>query len=154
MSLSKTRSFAFCCALALVVIFHFISCTDPKSSRIELTFWAMGAEGEHVQKLMPAFSREHPGIHIDIQSIPWSAAHEKLLTAYAGNTMPDIWQLGNTWIPEFQAIDALAPLDSLIARSEIISPKKYFEGIWNTNVIAGVTYGIPWYVDTDRKSVV
>lgn len=148
MNLSKAKIFTFYFALVVVAVSHFVSCTREKSSYIELTFWAMGAEGEHVQKLMPAFNAEYPNITISIQSIPWSAAHEKLLTAYAGNTMPDIWQLGNTWIPEFQAIDALAPLDSLIARSEIISPKNYFEGIWNTNIIAGVTFGIPWYVDT------
>ncbi len=148
MNLSKAKIFTFYFALVVVASSVFVSCTREKSSHIELTFWAMGAEGEHVQKLMPAFNAEHPDITITIQSIPWSAAHEKLLTAYAGNTMPDIWQLGNTWIPEFQAIDALANLDSLIAHSDIISPHNYFEGIWNTNIIAGINYGIPWYVDT------
>ena len=36
-----------------------------------------------------------------MQQIPWLAAHEKLLTAFAGDATPDVCQLGNTWIPEF-----------------------------------------------------
>ncbi|MCK4689629.1 MAG: extracellular solute-binding protein [Candidatus Marinimicrobia bacterium] len=66
----------------------------------------MGAEGEHIQKLMPEFEK-CTGINVKVQSIPWTAAHEKLLTAYAGNSTPDICQLGNTWIPEFVALNAI-----------------------------------------------
>ncbi len=73
----------------------------------------MGREGEVVQKLMPEFERRHPGLRLRVQQIPWSAAHEKLLTAYAGDAMPDIFQLGNTWVPEFVALGALIDLAHL-----------------------------------------
>jgi multiple sugar transport system substrate-binding protein len=49
----------------------------------------MGQEGEQVRALLPEFERRHPGIRVRVQQIPWSAAHEKLLTAYAGDAMPD-----------------------------------------------------------------
>ena len=52
-----------------------------------------------------------------VQQIPWTAAHEKLLTAFAGDATPDVCQLGNTWIPEFAALDALEPLDDRVATS-------------------------------------
>jgi len=29
-----------------------------------------------------------------------------------------------------------------------VRPSDYFDGIWNTNLIDGVLYGVPWYVDT------
>jgi len=108
----------------------------------------MGREGEVVSQLMPAFEREHPGLKVEVQQIPWSAAHEKLLTAYVGDATPDIAMLGNTWVPEFAAIDALEPLDALAAKSRDAPRSDYFPGIWNTNVVDGATYGIPWYVDT------
>src|SRR5690606_15049339 len=60
----------------------------------------------------------------------------------------DICQLGNTWIPEFSALNALEPLDSLVAASDVVEREDYFEGIWETNRVDEVTYGIPWYVDT------
>ncbi len=62
--------------------------------------------------------------------------------------MPDVCQLGNTWIPEFAALDALEPLDTLAASSKIVDRADYFAGIWDTNVVDGGLYGVPWYVDT------
>ena len=56
----------------------------------------MGQEGEQVRALLPEFERRHPEIRVRVQQIPWSVAHEKLLTAYAGDAMPDLLQLGNT----------------------------------------------------------
>ncbi|MFC3655931.1 sugar ABC transporter substrate-binding protein [Xanthomonas hyacinthi] len=111
-------------------------------------FWAMGREAEVVAELIPEFEKEHPGIHVDIQNIPWTAAHEKLLTAFAADGLPDVCQLGNTWIPEFAALDTLQPLQPYVDTSKVVDPKDYFAGIWDTSVIDGQLYGVPWYVDT------
>jgi multiple sugar transport system substrate-binding protein len=124
------------------------ACGSPSRDPVTLHFWAMGREGEVVERLVPDFEREHPGIHVEVQQLPWSAAHEKLLTAFAGDSTPDLCQLGNTWIPEFVAIRALERLDGRVAGSPSIAPADYFPGIWNTNVVSGALYGVPWYVDT------
>jgi multiple sugar transport system substrate-binding protein len=117
-------------------------------NKTTLRIWAMGREGEVLSELMPAFERAHPDIHVEVQQIPWTAAHEKLLTAYVGEATPDIAMLGNTWVPEFVALNALVPLDSFVNQSREIRRDDFFEGIWKTNVVNGKTYGIPWYVDT------
>jgi multiple sugar transport system substrate-binding protein len=121
---------------------------DQGTEPITLRFWAFGREGEVVQALVPEFERAHPGIRVAVQQIPFSAAHEKLLTSVVGRATPDIAQLGNTWVPELAALRALVPLDTLIAQSTTIVRDDYFAGIWDTNVLQGVTYGVPWYVDT------
>jgi multiple sugar transport system substrate-binding protein len=110
--------------------------------------WAVGREGEVVQQLVPAFERENPGIHVRVQQIPWTAAHEKLLTAFVGNATPDVAQLGNTWVAEFEALDALEPLDRWVASSRVVDSAAYFAGIWSTNVLDDTLFGVPWYVDT------
>lgn len=126
-----------------------VGCGPPASDTpTTLRFWAMGREGEVVQALAVDFERENPGIHVDVQQIPWSAAHEKLLTAFVGRSTPDLAQLGNTWISEFAALGALEPLQPWVDSAEGLDPKSYFTGIWDTNVIDGEPYGIPWYVDT------
>src|SRR2546423_3668073 len=117
-------------------------------SKTTLRIGAMGREGEVLSQLTHGFEKEHPNIHVEVQQIPWTAAHEKLLTAYVGNATPDIAMLGNTWVPEFVALNALAPLDSFVAQSKDIRRDDFFPGIWKTNVVNGKTYGIPWYVDT------
>ena len=87
-------------------------CSKPSSQGRRVRFWAVGREGEVAAELIRGFRREHPDIEVEVQKLPWTAAHEKLLTAYAGDTLPDLCQLGNTWIPEFAALDALEPLDA------------------------------------------
>ena len=111
-------------------------------------FWAMGSEGEVVEVLLPGFRLRYPGIEVRVQRVPWSAAHEKLLTAYVGRTMPDVFQLGNTWIPEVVALGAAAKLDAQVAASPVVVRDDYFAGVLATNVIAGDLYALPWYVDT------
>lgn len=113
-----------------------------------IRFWGMGREGEVVKDLARAFEVQNPDLRVDVQQIPWTAAHEKLLTAFVGRSTPDLAQLGNTWVSEFEALEALLPLDKRVAASTVIDPADHFSGIWDTNVINGVLYGIPWYVDT------
>jgi len=124
-------------------------CTrDVDDGGTTIRFWAMGREAEVVAGLLPAFEAEHPGLRVELQAIPWSAAHEKLLTAYAAGAMPDLLQLGNTWIPEFAALDALVPLQGRVDASTGIDGDDYFPGIWSTNLVDGELLGVPWYVDT------
>lgn len=134
--------------IALAVALIVGGCSSGSQDQTVVRFWAMGREGEVVAQLVPEFERTHRGIHVKIQQLPWSAAHEKLLTAFAGNATPDVGQLGNTWIPEFVALHALAPLDAQVTASPAIDRHDYFAGIWDTNVVDGGLYGIPWYVDT------
>ncbi|MHB8079435.1 MAG: sugar ABC transporter substrate-binding protein [Candidatus Krumholzibacteriia bacterium] len=145
-----TRARAAClCAATLLSLGAGSGCGGRDRGRtVTLRFWAMGREGEVVQELARDFSRENPDVRVEVQQIPWSAAHEKLLTGYVGRATPDLAQLGNTWIAEFAALRALEPLDARIAASPVVAPEPYFRGIWDSNVMDGVTFGVPWYVDT------
>ena len=126
-------------------------CGRSRDPRGPLEFWAMGREAELVAELLPRFHDRHPGIRVHVQQLPWTAAHEKLLTAYAGDALPDLCQLGNTWLPELVALDALEPLDARVA-SAGIARDDYFAGILDTNVMPAPggdrLFGLPWYVDT------
>src|SRR6266571_5850246 len=143
----QCRVAASAAACAVLWLEALVGC-HTAAGGVVLDFWALGREGEVVQALLPEFERENPGIRVRVQQVPWTAAHEKLLTAYVGDATPDVAQLGNTWVPEFVAVDALERLDSLVAASTAVHAADYFPGIWSTNVLAGSVYGIPWYVDT------
>lgn len=133
----------------LLLILPWLSACDPADGdTVTLEFWAFGREGEMVQELVRAFERDHPGIAVEVQQIPWNAAHEKLLTAFAGDTMPDVIQLGNTWVPEFVALGALIDLAPRVAASDGVDAEAFFPGVWAANRFGDGVWGIPWYVDT------
>jgi multiple sugar transport system substrate-binding protein len=146
------RAAGSACTLALA------GCT--RSADRSLRFWAMGREGEVVSELLTGFEREHPGLKVRVEQLPWTAAHEKLLTAFAGDATPDVAQLGNTWIAELATLGALEPLQPWLDGERSIVASDYFDGIWRTNEVDGALesarsgrtgrtlYGLPWYVDT------
>ena len=131
------------CLLALLLA----GCRRASDETV-IRFWAMGREAEVVGELIREFERDHPGIRVQVQQIPWTSAHEKLLTAFAADALPDLCQLGNTWVPEFGTLGALEPLQSRVDASAVVDADDYFPGIWDTNVIDGQLLGVPWYVDT------
>ena len=132
---------AYGAAALLVFVISGPSAAAPPT---ELRIWGMGREGEVLRELVPEFEAAHPGVRVIVQQIPWSAAHEKLLTAFVGGALPDVFQVGNTWIPELAALEAVEPLDAELAAVR----DDFFPGILDTNVVDGRTWGVPWYADT------
>jgi len=102
-----------------------------------LTLWAMSYEGDYAPHLMPAFTAA-TGIPVEVQSLPWTAAHEKLLTAFAGGSLPDVLMLPNGWVGEFAMIGALAPLaDPALAAT-------MFPGVLESVRYRDRDFAVPW----------
>ena len=111
-----------------------------------LEFWAMGAEAEN----LPALLATLPGIpRVQVQPLPWTAAHEKLLTSYAGNSLPDLGQVGNSWIAELAAIDAILPVPAAL----IPLTRGQFPAVVDTNRIGNRLMALPWYVTPGSNSI-
>jgi len=109
-----------------------------------LTIWAMGNEAASLPELLKGIDWPTSAPPVTIQPLPWTAAHEKLLTGFAGGSLPTVGQVGNSWIAELAAIGAIAPVpDHALGLLE-----DQFNAVVDTNRIAGRTWAIPWYVDT------
>ncbi|NWF88679.1 MAG: sugar ABC transporter substrate-binding protein [Ignavibacteriaceae bacterium] len=134
---------------SIIGLFVFVNLSCSESSKeIVIDFWGLGSEGEFVKLLIPKFEAENPGIKVKVQMAPWTAAQEKLISAFASDNLPDVFQLGNTWIPQFAQLDGISELSEFIHSSKIINKENYFSGIWDTNVLDSLVFGIPWYIDT------
>ncbi|MCU7724277.1 sugar ABC transporter substrate-binding protein [Actinoplanes sp. KI2] len=107
-----------------------------------ITMWAQGAEAEKLPTLLKTFEAQNPGVHVNVTPIPWDAAHNKYQTAIAGGTTPDIGQLGTTWMGEFGAANALAPVPA------DLNAAAFYPGAVKSTQVGDGTYAIPWYVDT------
>lgn len=111
------------------------------ADRIDL--WAMGSEATRLPQL---FARALPALagRVKVQALPWTAAHSKLLTSYAGGSLPLVGQLGNSWIAEMVALGAIRPVPERLAALL----EDQFPAVIETNRVGGKLYGLPWYVDT------
>lgn len=110
----------------------------------EVTVWAMGTEGEKLSVLARDFMAANPGIKVSVTPIPWDGARDKIATAIAGRQTPDVGLIGTTWMAEFASAGGLDP-----APADLVAKKSaFFPGAWDTTVVRGTSYGVPWYVET------
>jgi multiple sugar transport system substrate-binding protein len=116
----------------------------PASGPVTLTIWAMGDEGDKLgnSDVLQGFQTANPDIKVEVTSIPWTVAHDKLITAVAGKQTPDITALGTTWAGEFDKLNVLDPVPSTI------SPDQFYQGAIDAGSVNNKLVGVPWYVDT------
>jgi multiple sugar transport system substrate-binding protein len=115
---------------------------DTGAASGEIDVWAMGTEGEELGVLAEAFMAENPDVTVNVTPVPWDAAHDRIVNAIAGQEVPDVTMVGTTWMGEFAALGGLDPTPANI------DPSSFFEGAWNTTVVDGISYAVPWYVET------
>jgi multiple sugar transport system substrate-binding protein len=108
----------------------------------DLTVWGMGNEGTKLQVLADAFMAENPDVKISVTPVDWGQAVAKLQTAIGGRQTPDISQMGTDMMGQFVETGALEPVPANF------DPSAYFESAWNTGVVNGTAYAVPWYVET------
>lgn len=130
---------------ALVMLGSVAGCSPTRPERT-VTMWAMSTEGENAPLLLLAFERE-TGLRVNLQSLPWTAAHDKMLTAYAGGSLPDVMMVSNAWLPEFVAIGALEPLP--VRRRSLLTDQ--FPAVARQMQIGVHDWGLPWVVGTQAQ---
>lgn len=130
---------------SLILLLVFVLVTFSFAERT-LQIWAMGEEAKNLDVMAERFMKENPGVKVEIQAIPWSAAYDKILTGIAGMQLPDLAQMGTTWMAPFGAMGVFEELSPYM-RDSFISKDIFFEGSWQTVELNGGVYGIPWYVD-------
>src|SRR3989339_1724925 len=126
--------------ISTLILILSLSCNESGKETV-IDFWGLGSEGEFVKLLIPRFEAQNPSIKVKVQMAPWTAAQEKLISAFASNNLPDAFQLGNTWVPQFAQLEAITDLTEWLRTSDVIKKDKYFVGIWYTNVIDSLVYG-------------
>lgn len=117
------------------------SITDgPATGTVEV--WAMGTEGELLPELAEQFETDNPDVTVNVTPVPWESSTEKINTAIATGEVPDVMQVGTTLVSGFVELGGLAPTP------EDFDSGAFFPGAWDTTVVDGTSYGVPWYVES------
>ena len=64
------------------------------------------------------------------------------------DALPDLVQVGTTWIPELAALGALEPLDARLAAAPGLPRGDFFAAALDAAGTDGATWALPWYADT------
>lgn len=115
-----------------------------------LVDWTEDTQKLFEEELIPEWNKLHPDIKINMTWVEWSKYDEKLLTAFAGNTAPDIFQTGAEYAWQLATKKQAIPIDHYIANY----PEKddFYEGAWGVTFWEGKQYGVP-YLTAPRANI-
>ncbi|MGX5681434.1 extracellular solute-binding protein [Schumannella luteola] len=122
------------------------ACQAPAAEEADgpLTVWIMGDSGTNFETLVA-----DSGIDVEVVAVPWDSIDEKLTTAVASGSGPDILQIGLSKLRTFADAGALLALDDLLADHPGLAPENYPSGVAGlSTAVGGEIVSVPWVSDT------
>lgn len=109
---------------------------------VEITYWHGwgGDEKEVLEQIIAKFNETHP--HIKVTPVTVFGSYDKLLTAIAAGTAPDVTSA--IWVeqmPDLASRGALTPLDPFAERDGITG-EEYIPALWNAWHYDGKLYAL------------
>ncbi|GBC74945.1 sn-glycerol-3-phosphate-binding periplasmic protein UgpB [archaeon HR06] len=161
-ALSTTAKIAIATGVAAIAagggVATYFSLQPPAPTRQEIMIssWRMVQSAKNVlyaqQAANTLFEKEmrdkrNINVKIETKVFEYPVYRTSLLTAVQAGNPPTVSTIDQIWSAEFATAGYIEPLDDLIASSPEIKKDDFFEGAWNSNVVNGKTYGIPFDVD-------
>jgi multiple sugar transport system substrate-binding protein len=96
-----------------------VALTAAAQAQVTINFWdQIWGPPEYIdtaRKLVDQFNSEHPKIQVKYRSVPWSNWYQTYATAIASGTAPDISTGAGYQAVQFSSMEAIRPMDDLIA---------------------------------------
>ncbi|MDD4526907.1 MAG: sugar ABC transporter substrate-binding protein [Candidatus Margulisbacteria bacterium] len=138
----------------LLISFTFLitGCGDKeqKDGQTIISMWVMPNSLEPVNDLadiLEDFHKANPDIKVQLTSLDWGSAWQRITIATMSGEGPDILQLGTTWVGAVTGMGALADLTTKVndlgGASYFLPSSWRYSGIDGSNVVTS----IPWFVD-------
>jgi len=139
-------------ALLAVLILSTLSCAPaPKEGGpVTINMWIMPNSLEplrDIQETLKPFEESHPNIKVKVTVLDWGSAWSKITTAATSRDVPDITQLGSTWVGSVSGMGALMNLKDKTA--ELGGSSAFVPAAWKSSGIlgSGQVTAVPWIVD-------
>jgi len=120
------------------------------SGKVTVQFWVMPNSTEplrDIEKIIKEFEAQNPGIKVKVTSVDWGAAWTKITTAATSGDVPDLVQIGSTWVGALSGMNSLMDLKDKVA--ELGGEKTFIPAAWVSSGIdgSGQVTSIPWFMD-------
>lgn len=131
--------------LGALVVAGLAGCSTPATSEGPLTVWVMGDSGANFEELVADFTAE-TGTEVEVVAIPWDAIDERITTAIASGSGPDLLQIGLSKLRTFADAGALLDLSDHVADHPAIDPANFPSGAASS--VGDALVSVPWVSDT------
>jgi ABC-type glycerol-3-phosphate transport system substrate-binding protein len=126
-------------ALAVALGLGGAACGRPRVQ--EVVFWEFWPVAD-LQPLIDEFERSHPGLDVRVERLTWREGRERIGAAIASGDVPDLCEIGSTWMPEYLASGRLADWSAGTA-----DLRAGLRG-WPLVTLGDAVYGLPWMLGT------
>lgn len=110
-------------------------------TKIKITWWGGQSRHEYTQKLLDAYTEEHPDVEFEALPAGWDGYFDKLSTQAASGSMPDIVQMDYLYISTYAKNNAVADLQPYIDDGTI-DTFNIDENVLNTGSVDGKMAGM------------
>lgn len=83
---------------------------DGEKITLKFTWWGSQSRHDYTQKILDAYTQEHPEIAFEAAPAGWDGYFDKLSTEAASGSMPDIVQMDYLYISTYAKNDSIADL--------------------------------------------
>jgi N,N'-diacetylchitobiose transport system substrate-binding protein len=132
---------------ALAVAATAASGASGGSAANTLTVWlqvdAQSGWPEVVAAANNQFESSHPGWNVDVQYQTWPTHLAKFDATLAGNSAPDVIEMGNTEMTKYMAAGAFQDLTAM--KSSFPNSSSWLAGLAASGRFGGKLYGVPYY---------
>jgi len=101
------------CASAVALLVATTASADTTLKLVEVI--TSPERTEVLQSLVDGYEAKNPGVTVEIVSLPWGQAFEKLATMVAGGDIPDVVEMPDTWQALYAGSGQLASLKDHVA---------------------------------------
>ncbi len=155
----KARIAAFAVLVAVLAVAASTAGGATKHSAASITVWlqvdAQSGWPDVVAAANSAFSKQHPGVDVNVQYQTWPTHLAKFDATLAGGNAPDVIEMGNTEMTKYMAAGAFQDLSA--SKSSFDNSGTWLEGLALSGRYNGKLYGVPYYagsrVVTYRKDL-
>jgi multiple sugar transport system substrate-binding protein len=117
-----------------------LACAPAPKTRT-IVFWQFWA-ADVLTPILAGFERENPGWKVQMEQLTWQSGREKITAAVASGKVPDLCELGSTWMPLMLASGQLADW------SEGVSDMRDHVRGWELCSTGDKVFGVPWVMGT------
>jgi arabinogalactan oligomer/maltooligosaccharide transport system substrate-binding protein len=142
----RLRALVAAAVMAAFAAVASIAAAGVGATTTTLSFWqTMNAqETVTLRGIVDRFEATHPGIEVDMETVPFDQAQLKFATAAQAGQAPDVLRAEIAWIADYAARGFLAPIDAKVSAAD---KRDFLPAPFNYGVYAGKTWAIPQVTD-------